>query len=183
MNNGVFLLACCTATVTGPFEEFFKASARKRVFLPVASLDLPAIIDGCVLRPVFKIDNPLLKILVEDCGGHGRALEVLSLLTESINLDDCDVGKLMRDLSSRLIDIYGNGIFDTKAAKAIVRGVFTHRCLYNEPVPGTGKVPEQIVAPCLIRFVRERNSDHGYFSIPSTPLQHTQHQRTPHLHT
>jgi hypothetical protein len=80
------------------------------------------------------MNNPMLKILVEDCGGHGRAIEVLSSLTENINMDECDIGNLMRDLCSRLVDIYWN-VIDTNAAKAIVRGVFTNQ-QYDQKNPG-----------------------------------------------
>jgi len=39
-----------------------------------------------------------------------------------------------------------------------VRGVFTNqRFLYDQPVADTGKVPEQLVAPGLIRFTRDKN--------------------------
>jgi hypothetical protein len=134
MHNGVFLLTCCTATVSGPIEGFLKTSTRKRVYLPVAALEPPSTMKNNVLRPVFAMDNPILKILVEDCGGHGRAIEVLSSLTENMNVDECDVGNLIRDLCASLVNIYWN-IIDTNAAKAIVRGVFTNqRFLFNEPV-------------------------------------------------
>jgi hypothetical protein len=73
-----YLLAVRTATVSGPIEGFLKVSARKRVYLPVATLEPPNTMNNGVLRPVFAMDNPMLKILVEDCGGHGRAIEVLS---------------------------------------------------------------------------------------------------------
>jgi len=64
-------------------------------------------------------------------------------------MDECDVGGLMRDLSSRLVEIYWN-VIDTNAAKAIVRGVFTNqRFLYDQPVADTGKVPEQLVDAVL----------------------------------
>ena len=52
--RGVFIIPCCTATVTAPVEEFFAISHRRRVFLPVvASLAPPTMKKNGTVTPVF----------------------------------------------------------------------------------------------------------------------------------
>ncbi|RUS35530.1 hypothetical protein BC938DRAFT_479953, partial [Jimgerdemannia flammicorona] len=72
----IFLIPCCTATITGPVDEFLKLTHRKRIYLPVASLKSPMIRRNGNLERVFQ-DNYIVSVLVDDCGGHGRALEGL----------------------------------------------------------------------------------------------------------
>ena len=52
--RGVFIIPCCTATVTAPVAEFFAISHRRRVFLPVvASLAPPTMKKNGTVTPVF----------------------------------------------------------------------------------------------------------------------------------
>jgi len=164
--NGFLLLTCCTALVSRPIEGFLKASSRKWVYLPVASLDPPDIVRNGVLNPVFEMDNTIMKILVEDCGGHGRAFEILWRLTEDLNWDNCNVSQLMQDLRRKLITTYGRSAFDEKDIMAIVRAVFTNQYfLYNEHLPDTDKFPEELAAPGLVRLER-KGGGRGCFRIP-----------------
>lgn len=86
-HKGTFLLPCCTATVSRPFEYGLKPSVRKRVFLPVAPLKTPTILLGNGIRQqIFEMNNTVMKILEGDCGGHARAVEILWNLTIAMSV-------------------------------------------------------------------------------------------------
>ena len=50
--QGPFLLPCCTATISGPVLSTLRASNRKRVYLPVTSLEPPTIQENGRLKLV-----------------------------------------------------------------------------------------------------------------------------------
>jgi hypothetical protein len=67
-----FIMTCVTATYLGPTNDFLIRSHRKRVYLPLNRLD----------APTWKKDNsevlnddPGTRLLVNDVGGHARAIE------------------------------------------------------------------------------------------------------------
>ncbi|CAG8513854.1 7023_t:CDS:2, partial [Paraglomus occultum] len=63
--KGIFLIPVCTSTITGPVDGTLKYSHRKRVYLPVASLEPPNYRQDQSLVPVFGNDE-ITKTLVED---------------------------------------------------------------------------------------------------------------------
>ncbi|RUS16231.1 hypothetical protein BC937DRAFT_91471 [Endogone sp. FLAS-F59071] len=105
-HEGAFLLSCCTAMVTHPVDQSLKSSSRKRVYLPVALLKPPTLNQSGFIQSAFQMDEIIMKILVGDCGGHGRALEILWNLTKDLNITKCDIGGLMRMLWINLAEIY-----------------------------------------------------------------------------
>ena len=164
-HKGAFLLPCCTATFSRPIDQGLKPSNRYRVYLPVASLEPPTIRRNYTIQPAFPMDDPVMKILVGDCGGHGRALEILWNLIKGLNLNDCDVGDLMRNLRKRLAELYKNALPNRDDARAIAQAVLVHQ--YLEPdkhIPNTTKFPDQVVAPGLIRY--EKCGEYGYLHVP-----------------
>lgn len=73
-SRGAFLISCFTATVTVPMKNFLASTGRPRIYLEVASLKPPTTKQNS--HPVFE-EDVLSSLLVEDCGGHGRALLAL----------------------------------------------------------------------------------------------------------
>ncbi|CAG8446398.1 6099_t:CDS:2 [Funneliformis mosseae] len=69
--RGTFVIPLCTATVTDPVESVLKITHSKRVYLSIASLDPPTIIKSGVVTSIFQTDDHIIKMLVNDCGGHG----------------------------------------------------------------------------------------------------------------
>ncbi|RUS29163.1 hypothetical protein BC938DRAFT_480973 [Jimgerdemannia flammicorona] len=164
-HKGAFLLPCCTATVSRPIDQSLRTSNRCRIYLPVTSLEPPVIRQDHGIELAFPIDSSLMKILVEDCGGHGRALEILWNLTRGLNLENCDVGDLMRKLRNNLSQRYKSALPNDEDAKAIVRAILVHQRLINdEHIPNTSKFPDQVVAPGLIRY--EEVGQYGYLHVP-----------------
>ncbi|KAF8910684.1 hypothetical protein BGZ58_005906, partial [Dissophora ornata] len=59
----VFLMACCTATVTTPVDKALAFTHRKRVVLPVASLEPPRTYQDGSSVPVFDETDHIIKVL------------------------------------------------------------------------------------------------------------------------
>ncbi|CAG8440772.1 12122_t:CDS:2, partial [Acaulospora colombiana] len=108
--KGIFIIPICTSTITGPVEGSLKYSHRKRVYLPVASLEPPNHRQDHGLVPVFK-DDEITKILVEDCGGHGRTLEALNDCLAGRNIEECNLNTLNSELHFKLTERYRDAIF------------------------------------------------------------------------
>ncbi|CAG8447029.1 967_t:CDS:2, partial [Acaulospora colombiana] len=165
--NGIFVIPVCTSTITGPIDGMLRYSQRKRIYLPVTSLQPPNYRQGDSLVPVFKNDE-ITSILVEDCGGHGRALEVLNDCLVGLNIEECNVNTLMNDLRSKLTEKYRNSILASAGdARPIARAILTRRILNRyKPVPKTNKTPDEFAGGGLIRFEQIENSPKGYLTAP-----------------
>jgi hypothetical protein len=96
-----FVIACCSATFHNPVSSVLTASNQFRVEIQLNPLDGRAIFSD-------YIQDPLISLLVEDMGGHGRALEALWLVLSESNFSfqDCRLDTLMTRLYGRLTDKY-----------------------------------------------------------------------------
>ncbi|KAF0465052.1 putative crinkler family protein [Gigaspora margarita] len=162
--SGTFIIPVCTSTITGPIDGMLRYSTRDRVYLPVASLQPPNYQQGV---PVFKNDK-VTNTLVEDCGGHGRALEVLNDCLAGRSIEECNVDTLMNDLRYNLTKKYRDAIFGSvEEARPIARAILTRRLLNRyKPIPKTDKTPDEFVGGGLIRFEQVENSPKGYLTAP-----------------
>jgi hypothetical protein len=138
--NEIFLLPCCTCTITSSVENVVALTHRNHVYLPVASLKPPEYRQENKVIPVFE-NKDIMNILVEDCGGHGRALEVLSECMAGRSIDNCNIDNLMNDLRFRLTNRYREAIWNSSSdARAVARAILTRSFLdANKFVPGTKK--------------------------------------------
>ncbi|CAG8616900.1 19902_t:CDS:2 [Dentiscutata erythropus] len=162
--SGIFMIPVCTSTIAGPIDGMLRYSTRDRVYLPVASLQPPNYKQGI---PVFKNDV-LTNILVEDCGGHGRALEVLNDCLAGRSIEECNVDTLMNELCHNLTKKYCDAIFvSVEEARPIARAILTKRLLNRyKPIPKTDKTPDEFVGSGLIRFEQVENSLKRYLTAP-----------------
>ena len=162
--QGPFLLPCCTATISNAVNQALGPSSRRRILLPVNPLEPPFIHQA----PVFKTDDPLVKLLVNDCGGHGRALEILADTLVKFNTDKSSLGDLMRVLRDELITLYGAAIrLMPSEVHALALAVLTRQRLHAYSfVPNTNKTPDQFVSAGLMRFVEIDKSGAGYLIAP-----------------
>ncbi|RIB14549.1 hypothetical protein C2G38_2095584 [Gigaspora rosea] len=84
-SGGPFVIACCAATITSPVEEFLKAGVLTQVF--------PS--------------HPIIEMLINDMGDHGRALETLhDVLIQYKDLDAVNFTDLANDVRTKLLDRY-----------------------------------------------------------------------------
>lgn len=166
--KGAFLIPCCTATVTNPVDDALKFTHRNRVVLPIASLEPPKIHQNGIFKNVFDEGDHLIRVLVSDCGGHGRALEALQEVLQGININNVNIDLLMNDLYAKIRNRYWEALnIPTHEVHAIARAVLTRMLLEaNEIVPGTAKLPYQLTLPRLIKYNLSRDGSRGYFTTP-----------------
>jgi hypothetical protein len=152
--QGFFILPCCTATVSYPLSNCLNDFSRRRVYLPVASLQPPQICENDMSRSVFDLTDTITKTLLEDCGGHGRAMELLWTLMEKDGSWKHNIGSFMRNLRKRFSTQYEKALsFKGEEVQAIVQAAFCHQRLYSsEEVLTTGRRPDELAAPGLIRY-------------------------------
>ncbi|KAF9536709.1 hypothetical protein EC957_009924 [Mortierella hygrophila] len=163
----VFLMACCTATVTSPVEKALASTHRNRVILPVASLKSPHIeMDGLSMA-VFDEQDHIIKVLVSDCGGHGRALECLHQVVARRGEDN--VESLMNGLHLKLQGHYSEAfLMSSSTAQAIARAILTRAILDpDKPLAGTDKLPGELAIPGLVRYEQKKGlGAEGYLTAP-----------------
>lgn len=161
---GGFVVVCATSTVSGPVEHILKGSRRIRVSLPCKPLEVPTIDQ----KPVIEIKNNIVaEMLVKDCGGHGRALEmVLSLYQQG--LLSGDPGPDVTEVARQLSKTYAGAIPEKAVALAMIKAVMVNRLLIkNEYIPGTTTTPDAVCQNGLIWFEPDREgSAEGYLRIP-----------------
>ncbi|CAG8509257.1 5556_t:CDS:2 [Funneliformis caledonium] len=95
--SGAFVITLCTTMATNSIEVL-KITHRKCVELPIASLIPPTICNNNNVTPVFEMTDHITKILVDDCGGLGRALEALQVILEKCDIKKVNVNDIMNDL-------------------------------------------------------------------------------------
>ncbi|PKK60411.1 hypothetical protein RhiirC2_719135 [Rhizophagus irregularis] len=162
-----FLITCCTATICGPIENFLADTQRKRVYLPIVSLAPPTINN----QNVFDMNDPIINILVSDCDGHGRVLEILADILKKIdNINNCNVSNLMELIRKELISEYDKAFsFTSEESKKIIRVILTHQRLHRytsilkEEVNFT---PDKICRTGMFRFHKLGTTDEGYLTMP-----------------
>ena len=165
--QGTFLIPCCTATCFGPAKNALSQSNQARVYLPVASLTPPTITRNGKEVDVFDTDDTLVKILLDDCGGHGRAIEIMSDMMREVPDWKTNLSKLMKSIREGLETQYEKAFSITDAEiDFIVKAALSHKLLkLFEVVPSIGKPPDNLAAPGLIWF-EEAEASSGYLQIP-----------------
>lgn len=93
-----FFICCAATTIDMPIRDVLADSPQVRVYLS------PTILDG---KKVIQCDgNFLLEILVDDMGGHGRALEALAAALESTSLETCPLSNFVALILDCLMKFY-----------------------------------------------------------------------------
>ena len=158
-----FIIVCGTSTISGPVERILRGSRRHRILLPCVPLDVPKINS----QPAFNSTSLVQKVLIQDCGGHGRALELLVDIIPNLPRDAGSEIKYL--LVNKLCQLYSGVLPKQSDAMAIVRAVIGNRCLSrDECIPGTSVIVDEILQDGLMRFEAIGNSDsrYGYLIVP-----------------
>ncbi|KAF9313600.1 hypothetical protein BG006_004108, partial [Podila minutissima] len=91
---------------------------RNHVVLPVASLKSPHIEKDGLSMAVFDEQDHVIKVLVSDCGGHGRALECLHEIVKTRGKDNIE--SLMNGLHHKLQGHYSEAfLMSSSTAQAM----------------------------------------------------------------
>jgi hypothetical protein len=164
--SGPFIVTCCTATVSIPIHDFLASSQQKRVFLPLTSLKSPRINNN----PVFS-DNSVMKMLINDMGGHGRALEALEDSIGGKDLDNVNFADLINDVRSELNKNYQGWLSKTTYLKPVLRIILSHtRVDKNQNIVTSDKreiTVDDVTQHGLVRFVNQcPDQVVGYLTCP-----------------
>ncbi|KAF9904571.1 hypothetical protein EC991_002560 [Linnemannia zychae] len=165
-NRDVFMMVCCTATVTTPVDKALASTHRNRIVLPVASLEPPRITRNGLSIPVFDEDDHIINVLVNDCGGHGRALESLLIAIQESG-QDFSVELLMNNLHRKLQNLYSEALLiQSSTVQAMARAILTRVYLDpDKPLPGTTKLPGELAIPGLIRYEQPNGLGAGGYLV------------------
>ncbi|CAG8650524.1 1473_t:CDS:2 [Funneliformis mosseae] len=114
--GGPFVIACCAATITTPYKR-----------------------EHGVLMQVFP-SHPIIEMLINDMGGHGRALETLQdVLVHYKDLDVVNFTDLINDIRTKLQDRYSEWIVaGSQILIPVLRIILSHQVVDSTiPFPGT----------------------------------------------
>lgn len=158
-----FIIVCGTSVSYSLIDKILKGSQQRRVLLPCASLDPPRIND----KPVFNSSGIVEKILIQDCGGHGRALEALIGIIPALSRDAHATGYIESLVVQRLHELYRGAFPRETDAQGIAKAVIAKRRLErDELIPGTSVTPDEVVQNGLVRFETDEHKSSGYLNVP-----------------
>lgn len=163
----VFVIPCCTATITVPTDQLLASSHRNRVCLPMKILDPPHTVKNKNRVPVFDLSERLVRLLVSDCGGHARALEALDSAIDGKKVSQVGVDNILQRVQQRLENRYAEAInLASRKFIAILCAIWIRLPLREDKeVPGTNMTVEQVIQPGLIRFESDGGQS-GYITAP-----------------
>jgi hypothetical protein len=146
-----FVIACCSAIFHNPVSSMLAGSNQRRVDVVLSPLN------G---RTIFSeyIEDPLISLLVDDMGGHGRALEALwiTLSRYEFNIQNCSMDDLMISLRGELSSRYPTWVDPTFLLPLIplLKAVLTRQRFQNLSVvlPGCNGTVDDHVKLGLFRW-------------------------------
>lgn len=164
-----FRIVCATSSVTKPIKKATGcSSSRRTVLLPCTQL-LPPTIEQ---KPIFNDKSILERVLVEDCGGHGCALEVLAeFFPEITQHSDTELGQsAVKAYFRQLRLLCPTALSRPEDAIAVMKAAVTNRHLaWDQYVPGTQLTPDDLCQHGLMRFYVKHPTCYiatGYFVMP-----------------
>ncbi|GBC05314.1 hypothetical protein RclHR1_06170018 [Rhizophagus clarus] len=164
-----FFIGTCTATVTNPFGQYIATSSQKRIMLPITSLKPPKRRINNSICPVFT-EHPIVNMLVNDMGGHGRALETLEKALKNKDLENVNFIDLSGDIRCKLGQTYSYWTQRSKGIKQLLRIILTHQLVYKDQFIFDDCSLEDFTKLGLINFepcdVNDINCASGYLSCP-----------------
>ncbi|CAG8787843.1 36376_t:CDS:2, partial [Gigaspora margarita] len=164
--SGPFIVSCCTATISMPIHDFLASSAQLSIFLPITSLKPPEINNS----PVFG-DDPVIKMFVNDMGGHGRALEALGEALDGKDLSEVNFIDLIDDVRSTLINNYLGWLSKIDYTKPMLRIILSHTLVnIDDTISGSNGKEIKIDHLIQLGLIRFESSDSnqivGHLSCP-----------------
>ena len=152
----------CIAAIAGTFYtnilNVLAQSPQLRIFLT------PHAIDGHKILSKYAND-PFVSLLIDDMGGHGRALEALSDELEATNLDDITASIFMSQVKERLSLRYSP--LKDIAPKLIpaLTAILTRKLLAKtDTIPNSDMTVQDLISFGLFRW--KSNGSMGYIECP-----------------
>ena len=159
-----FIMTCVTATYLGPAYQFLVESHRNRVYLPLNRLDAPTWKDDDseVLN-----DDPGTRLLVNDVGGHARAIETIAdVLARYQNGSQPNITELANAILFQLKDRYKEVISMMRDdLLPVVQCILSRQPIrLQELIPGSDLRWEHITAPGLLWFEKIEEASGSEYS-------------------
>ena len=156
-----FIMTCVTATYLG-LHQFSADSHRKRVFLPLNRLDAPTWKDD---NSEVLNDDPGTRLLVNDVGGHARAIETIAEeLAQYRNGSQPNITELANAILFKLKDRYDEAIsMMGEDLLPVVQTILSRQPIRLEQfIPGSDLRWEHITALGLLWFEGDSDSEYDY---------------------
>jgi hypothetical protein len=146
-----FVVGCCSATFHNPVSTVLSESSQLRIEIQLPSLN------G---RDIFMehVQDPVISLLVDDMGGHGRALEALweTLSVHNFNIQNCSLDALMSRLRAKLALKYPAWLDQTSLVSLVplLKAVLTRQRFANlgTMLPGCNGTIDDYVKLGLFRW-------------------------------
>ncbi|KAE8971312.1 hypothetical protein PR003_g27971 [Phytophthora rubi] len=125
-SSRAFAVCVCSATAQTPVDLALSVSPQKRVYLSP-----PALCGEEVLKPRTRLE----KLLVDDMGGHGRALETLGNMLRQYTKDELEqtdpvrvLGQVCNELQNQYGKMLSSPFFrDAATRRAVLAAILSHR--------------------------------------------------------
>lgn len=144
-----FVIACCSATFHNPVSHMLAGSNQRRVEIVLPPLD------GKMIFSQY-IEDPLISLLVDDMGGHGRALEALWICLSQFKASNISLEALMGRLRTELTRRYATWTDPTFLLPLVplLKAVLTRQKFQNLSVvlPGSNYTVDDHVKLGLFRW-------------------------------
>ena len=150
-----FVMIACSSTVQVPIRTFLQSSGQPCIILNLPPVSEPSEFEQIYARLPKYEDRLILKILIQDMDGHGRALEYLLNALQSIKSDTFRPDSIMYEVKARLKEVYlgWNPFAQPEHATALLSAIICgHKLLINSAIPGTNLTVDQIVEVGLFRY-------------------------------
>ena len=123
-----FCIGVFAATVYTSLEQTLANSSQNRILL------VPPVIDGHI---IIESDDPLVRIFIDDMGGHGRALEALQETMNEIDISTYPASRFMNCVKSKMESKYPDLIKKATDLVPILATVLTRQRLkLEDKIPG-----------------------------------------------
>lgn len=153
-----FCIGVFAATSYTPLEQTLNPSPQWRVSL------VPPALDGHLIIPS---NDPLVKIFVEDMGGHGRALEKLKDTLGEVDITTCSASAFMNLVKSKMEAAYPPLRSASNSLVPALIGVLTRcRLALDQKIPEMDRTVEQLISLGLFRWKPIDSSVKGYLECP-----------------
>jgi len=159
------IITCVTATCFGPVEQFLANSHSKRTYLPLNEIQSP------IWKESNELDitpSPFADLLVEDVGGHPRAMEVLAkLLSKFQGGPKRVISEFVNKLLDEMSNYYSEALqLLSDHTLSITQCILSRREInLGDTIPGSNVSWDDVTMSGLLWFERIRGTT-GHLKAP-----------------
>ena len=150
-----FVMIACSSSLQIPIRDFLCCSGQLYISLTPPPISEPQEIANVCKRLASHEDRLMAKLMIQDMGGHGRALEYLQQLFDRYVLASVLPSKIMNEVKVYIKAAYSgwNPIRLRAEAAALLTAILEQTKLsLHSIIPGTERTVDQILQVGLFRF-------------------------------